>query len=78
VGLKYTCSVIDWPGFKMTGSPSAGIENPAPVTDTELMVTAREPLDFKLIDWLADVVTATLPKLRLVALKATCRDPPII
>src|SRR5580658_10324452 len=47
------------------------MEKPAPVSVAELMVAAAVPVDDRVIDWLAGVLTATLPKLRLEELIAS-------
>ena len=41
---------------------------PAPLMAAEFTVTADVPVDLSVTDWVVDVFTVTLPKLRLAAL----------
>ena len=70
VGRNCTCSVIDCVGFSVTGTLPPTIVKPAPVMVAELTVTGAVPVDVSVNDWVVDVFTVTLPKLRLAALTA--------
>ena len=69
-GLNCTCNVTVWPGFSVTGSVLPAIVKPAPVMVAELTVTGDVPVDVNVNDWVVDVFTVTLPKLRLAVLTA--------
>jgi len=47
-------------------------EKPEPETEPELIVTADEPVDDTVIDCVAELPTATLPKLKLVPPSDNC------
>jgi hypothetical protein len=72
VGKNWTCNVIDWLGFSVVGRVPPTMEKPAPVIEAELTVTADVPDDVSVTDCVAAKFTATLPKLRLVALTVSC------
>jgi hypothetical protein len=67
-GLNCTCSVIDWPGFSVTGNWPPTMVKPLPVIVTELTVTGDVPVDVSVNDCVVAVFTAKLSKFRLVAL----------
>jgi hypothetical protein len=50
----------------------ATIVKPAPVIEAELTVIGDVPDDVSANDWVADELTATLPKLRVLALNVNC------
>jgi hypothetical protein len=54
--------------LSVSGKVAPEIENPAPETAAELIVTAAVPVDESVIDCEAVEFTARLPKLRVVAL----------
>ncbi len=69
VGLKATCRVTAWPGFKVVGKVAPDMAKAPPETLTELMVSAAVP-DEVTVSVLLDVVfTVTLPKLMELALR---------
>lgn len=45
VGSNCTSRVDDWPGLRVTGNFAPGSENPAPLADAAVMVTAAVPVD---------------------------------
>lgn len=53
----------------MNGKVAPETEKPVPVTEAALTVTAAEPVDVKVTDFVAAVFTITPPKDRLVALR---------
>jgi hypothetical protein len=69
VGLKRTVRTIPCPGFRVAGKPPPETENPAPVTESELIVTGTEPLEVTVTDFATAVPTDTFPNGREVALK---------
>jgi hypothetical protein len=70
VGRYCTCNVAAWPGLSVTGRLLPAIVKPAPVMVAELTVTGDVPVDVNVNDWVVDVFTVTLPKLRLAVLTA--------
>jgi hypothetical protein len=66
--LNWIWSVIDCVGFNVTGKLPPTIVNPAPEIAAELTVTGEVPVDVSVNDCVVDVLTVTLPKLRLAAL----------
>ena len=67
-----------WPGFSTAGNTAPDIENPAPRSETELTVRAAVPVDVS-VKVLADVVlSATLPKAKLLELNVNCGLPDAI
>jgi hypothetical protein len=48
------------------------IENPEPEIAAEFMVTGAVPVEVRVTDWVVDVFTVTLPKLRLAVLTVSC------
>jgi hypothetical protein len=68
VGRNWTCNVIDCVGFSVTGKLPPTIAKPVPVIAAELTVTGNVPLDVSVNDWVVDVFTVTLPKLKVAAL----------
>jgi hypothetical protein len=72
VGRYCTCNVIDCVGFNVAGKLPPTIVKPAPVIAAELTVTGDVPVDVNVNDWVVDVFTVTLPKLRLAVLTANC------
>jgi hypothetical protein len=70
VGRNCSCSVIDCVGFSVTGKLPPTIVKPEPVIAAELTVAGAVPVEVSVNDWVVDVFTVTLPKLRLAALTA--------
>jgi hypothetical protein len=66
--LNWIESVTDCVGFKVTGKLPPTIVKPAPEIAAELTVTGEVPVDVSVNDCVVDVLTVTLPKLRLAAL----------
>ena len=66
--MNSTLSVIAWPGVNVTGRVAADSVKPAPVTVAELIVSGAVPVDVNVTDWVESVLTATLPKFKLVVL----------
>jgi hypothetical protein len=60
---------MDCPGLSVTGRFPPETENPDPVVESELMVTAAVPPTVRVTDFETDVPTATLPKTREVVLR---------
>jgi len=48
------------------------MEKPVPLMAAELTVTGEDPVEVKVTDWVVDVFTVTLPKLKLAALSVNC------
>jgi hypothetical protein len=61
-------SVAAWPGFNVTGKVLPEIAKPAPVSVAPLIVTATVPVEVKVTDCVAGVLTTTSPNATLVAL----------
>jgi hypothetical protein len=72
VGLSCTCNVSDWFGFSVAGKLPPASEKPAPLIVAELIVTGDVPVEVRVSDWVVDVFTVTLPKLRLPTLTVNC------
>jgi len=68
VGSNSTLSVSIWPGDRVVGKPSPGIEKPVPVSDALLTVTGMVPVEERTTGCVAAEPTATLPKVTLEAL----------
>jgi hypothetical protein len=66
--LNWIWSVIDCVGFNVTGKPPPTSVKPEPAIAAELTVTGEVPVDVSVSDCIVDVLTVTLPKLRLAAL----------
>jgi hypothetical protein len=58
------------PGLRATGRGTPEMENAPPLTANDLIFTVCVPVDVSVIDCVATVLTATLPKLTLVVLAA--------
>ena len=69
VGSKPTVKVAVCPGFSVNGALIPDTENPAPVTETPLMVSPAVPDDVTVTDWLVAVFSRSVPKARLVELR---------
>jgi hypothetical protein len=69
VGAYWTVNTVACPGFNVRGKFPPETENPAPVIESELMVTATVPLEVTVIDFDTDVLVVTLPKASVVALR---------
>jgi hypothetical protein len=69
VGLN--CAVNDavWPGFSVTGNVAPDTVKPVPVTVAALTVIGAVPVEVKVTDCVAGVLTTTLPNATLVALE---------
>ena len=72
VGLNCTWRVSDWVGLSVTGRFPPTIEKPVPVMAAEFTVTGAVPVEVNVTDWVVDVFTVTLPKLRLAELRVNC------
>jgi hypothetical protein len=68
VGANFTVSFTAVDGFRVSGSDAPVMVKPAPDIDAAVIFTALVPVDFKVKVCVAEEPTATLPKLRLVAL----------
>ena len=67
--MNATFSVTAWPRFNVTGKVLPEIAKPAPVTAAALTVTGAVPVEVKVTACsVVAVFTATLPKVKLVAL----------
>ena len=69
VGSKPTVKVAVWPGFSVNGVLMPEAENPAPLTETPLIVAATVPDDVNVTDWLAAVLSSSVPNATFVVLK---------
>ncbi len=67
-GSNCKVSVVAWLGFNVTGNEAPDIVKPVPVSAAALMVTGAVPVDVNVSDFVEAVLTATLPKLTLLAL----------
>jgi hypothetical protein len=67
-GSKLIVSVAVCPGFSVTGNPTPESPNPAPATDTPLIVSAAVPEDVSVTVLVVAVFRAALPNASLVAL----------
>ena len=72
VGSNCTCSVIDCVGFSVTGKLPPTMVKPAPEIAAEFTVTGDVPVEVSVNDCVVEVLTVTLPKLRLAALIVSC------
>jgi hypothetical protein len=68
VGPNCTCRVADCVGFSVTGKLPATMAKPAPEIAAEVTVTGDVPVDVSVNDCVVEVLTVTLPKLKLAAL----------
>lgn len=78
VGLNCTWSVVVCEGVNVRGKLPPRIAKPVPDTDAELTVRDEVPDDVSVTDCVADEPTATLPKLRVVALTVNCGFPAVV
>jgi hypothetical protein len=72
VGRYCTCNVIDCVGLSVTGKLPPTIAKPVPVIAAEFTVTGEVPVEVSVNDWVVDVFTVTLPKLKVAALMVNC------
>jgi hypothetical protein len=72
VGVNVTDTVIVWFGFSVTGKVPAATLNAAPLNEIVFTVTGAVPVDVSVTDCVAELLTATLPKLRLEELSVNC------
>ena len=75
MGSKCTVSVVTWPGFKVAGKVAPDREKPAPVSEAELMVTGAVPVELRVTDCVAAVLTCTFPKATLEVLRLSVAPP---
>jgi len=59
-------------GFNVTGKLPPTMLKPAPEIDAEFTFTAEVPDDVRVTDFVVEVFTVTLPKLRELALTVNC------
>ena len=71
-GLNSTCRVIDCVGLRLIGNCGASKVNPVPLLPAESMTIGDVPVEVRTRVFVTTVFTATLPKLRLAALMASC------
>jgi len=69
VGSKPTVSVAVWPGFSVKGVLIPDTENPAPVTETPLIVSAAVPDDVTVTDCVEAALSNCVPNVRFVELR---------
>lgn len=67
-GSNCTFNVIARPGLSVIGNETLESVNPAPASVARSTVTAVVPVEVKMTDCIADVLTRTLPKSTLAAL----------
>jgi hypothetical protein len=72
VGSNCTCRITDWVGLRVIGKLPPTTVKPVPEIAAEFTVTGEVPVEVRTKAWLVAVLTVTLPKLRLVALRANC------
>ncbi len=72
VGSNRTCSVTDWPGFRLTGNAALDTAKPAPVRAAELIVTGAVPVEVNVTGCVDTEPTVTSPKVKLAALTVNC------
>ena len=72
VGVNVSDKDSDWLGFSVAGNVPATTLKAAPLIETVFTVTGAVPEDVSVSVLVADVFVATLPKLRLVALRVSC------
>jgi hypothetical protein len=63
VGENATVRVNVWPGDKVAGSVPDLIENPVPVIESEVTVTAELPVELRISERDLELPSVTLPKL---------------
>jgi hypothetical protein len=68
-GLNVSVTLVDCPGFKVTGRLIGDIVKPVPVTATEFTVTAAVPLDVSVTLCVVGVLITTLPNEMLLAFR---------
>ncbi len=68
-GSKPIVNVAVWPGFNVTGVLKPNTVNPAPVTDTPLIVRAAVPEEVSVNDFVADAFSNSLPNATLGELR---------
>ena len=54
VGVKVRVRFKDWPGLSFAGRLAEDVENPLPLTEIELTVTAAVPVDVRVTDWVVE------------------------
>ena len=67
-GSKLTRNVTDCPGFSVAGNVAPDIEKSVPASVAEFTVSGAVPFEVSVIVSVADVLTVTSPKFRLVEL----------
>jgi hypothetical protein len=75
VGANCTVKVSAWPGFNVAGNEAPESVKPVPVSAAASTVTAALPVEVKVIDCVAGVLTWTLPKGTLAALRLSAGNP---
>lgn len=75
VGLNVTCNATVWPGLSVIGNVAPVNENPVPVMDAELIVSAAPPFEAMVTVCELGLAIVILPKARLVGLTASCAVP---
>ena len=68
-GSNPTVSVAVWPGFSVNGVAIPDAENPAPLTETPLIVRAAVPEDVTVTNWVVAVFKRSVPKAKVVELR---------
>ena len=71
VGPKFTETVTDWYGARVTLAPPLSV-NPFPEAATEEITTFAVPLLVKVTSWAVEVPVATLPKFMAELLATSC------
>ena len=69
VGSKPTIRVAVWPGFRVNGVLTPDSENPAPLTETPLIVSAAVPDDVTVTDCVEAAFSNCVPNVRFVELR---------
>ena len=70
--MNCTVNDIDWPALKVAGRLPEMMLKPAPLIDAEFTVKSVVPDDVRVTVLVVAVFTVTLPKTRLLVLRASC------
>ena len=70
VGLNCTVSTTDWPALRVAGNVAPETEKPVPLTVAELIVTGAVPVELRVTEFVAAVLSDTFPNDSEVVLTA--------
>jgi hypothetical protein len=74
VGLNVSVRLSVWPGLSLAGKVTEDLENPVPVSEMELMVSAAVPLEVRVTVWVVELFTTTAPKEIVLALTVSAGE----